>query len=545
MSRSIHETQASLWHKSKEDHKDKARQSEALDEHRDRLFKKRRIKHSVRQDRLPHARPIAHVPPTTIPVVVQDVGPCIHHPVPPPDLHAFMARIPEDAYLGLRCIRLCLGKQRMEEHAERSPTDDDEVPPRDPHTGRLGGELMEGVYSGSLLGSYHRNGALELYAYVLDPQVRHRQTIEFYLLAVGLRTFAHELAHHRDRMVRVARGTWRMDHMEKVEEYAETTEAEWFFEHVIPFLEEHRPKEVETFLSWVEAYGGMRLPLRTVFSMSGGILHCLEEFLSRVVEGAEPPQSHTVLARMLCYTDLNTECLEACQRLLLLEPDDREPLMLKAHSLLKMEREHEAVEVTRKVLSSHPRDTEAWNLTFNGLIYSGNWDELLAAAETAEATARSAAEGDANAALVGLALRAHIRAQANLGRPEPAAAKLAEALRMNAADSGYRQKRIRMELSAMEAELLLATGEHAAAMDVAQAMLKDTNAHRLIYGMALDACQLVAATRLGRLDLARSSLERQSKGPEPSRHLRRLHPRLFDVWVPECLTTLAAQGIEP
>lgn len=545
MSRSIHETHASLWHKSKEVHKDKARHAEAMDEHRAQIAKKRRIKDSVRQDRRPHTRPAAHVSPTTIPVVVQDVGPFVHHPVPPADLHAFMARMPEDAYLGLRCIRLCLGGQRMEEHARRCPPDGDEVPPRDPHTGRLGSDIMVGVYSGSLLGSYHRDGALELYAYVLAPEVRHRQAIEFYLLAVGLRTFAHELAHHRDRMVRVARGTWRMDHMEKVEEYAETTEAEWYLEHVIPFLQEHRAKEVDAFLSWVEAYGGIRLPLRAALTMSRGILHYFEEFLGQVVEGAEPPRWHTLLARMLCYADMSIECLEACRRLLLVEPDGREPQMLKARSLLKMEQDAEAVAVTRNVLRSHPDDTEAWDLTFDGLIYSGNWDELRAAAETAEAIARSAAEDAANAELLRLALSAHIRAQVNLGRPEPVAPKIEAALRVSAGANSHVRERYTLELAAMEGELLLAKGEHAAAMDVAQSMLKDTKALRFVYGMALDACLLVAATRLGRWDLARSCLERRRQGQEPNRRLRKLHPRLFDVWVPECLVTLAAQGIHP
>jgi hypothetical protein len=82
---------------------------------------------------------------------------------------------------------------------------------------------------------------------------------ELLLRLWGLSTFVHEVAHHDDAMRRVARGRWRMAVKKKVEDYADTLQAEWARDVVVPYLERAYPAEVALLNAWMARHGGLAL----------------------------------------------------------------------------------------------------------------------------------------------------------------------------------------------------------------------------------------------------------------------------------------------
>lgn len=161
----------------------------ARDKHdpRDRA-RKRRIKTLIVSERMRH-RSTPTVVSTAIPIDVIDRGSHVHYPASIDDLRGVMERLPSGSLNGLGGIELCL-----------TPLDPGREPDAtlDPFVGRLGTEIVAGVYAPDVLGRYRANGArIELFAYVYDPETPERSILEMYLRLAMLATLVHELAERR------------------------------------------------------------------------------------------------------------------------------------------------------------------------------------------------------------------------------------------------------------------------------------------------------------------------------------------------------------
>ena len=192
---------------------------------------KKGVKRGVKETRSLLGKASLRQQPLVMPeVILEFVDKHIFFPVSRDDVNAILGALPGGAADGLRYVKLESGIAYINEHAESSES-------CDPFVGRKGEEVYAGVYVPSVRGSYGLDtNDIRLFGYVKAPETvlsaEQLQELQFTML----RTLVHEVAHHVDRTSRVARGRWRMDNVEKDEQYADELAMKWCIEVVVPYL---------------------------------------------------------------------------------------------------------------------------------------------------------------------------------------------------------------------------------------------------------------------------------------------------------------------
>jgi hypothetical protein len=132
------------------------------------------------------------------PIYIQYDGESIHYPASPDDVWAVLHLLPVEQVRGIPII-----DYRLDSDSSAQPGDDNvlDFPPtcRDPYTGRVGMELLPGVYAAYVGGCFHpRTHRIVLTAYVYDPALPDRSMWECYLRFRMLSVLMHEAGHHLD-----------------------------------------------------------------------------------------------------------------------------------------------------------------------------------------------------------------------------------------------------------------------------------------------------------------------------------------------------------
>lgn len=322
----------------------------------------------------------------TIPISRRDESEFVHHGASPEDIRAILNVLPESVRLGISRIQLSLGKAYMDERA------DEFGGKRDPFTKRLSSEVFPRVYCGHILGCFNiKSGLVSVYAFVYD---RNRIPLplplcKFYLRLHALKTFVHEIAHHHDRVARIARGRWLADRKQNVEWYAEKMEHKWTDNIVLPYLERAYPRDAAALRNWVAHRGGLRVGLdffagdsrrtersgleRLVFTTSSAF----ESWVEELSECKTLEESRLAFAWELHYCDLYDQCLELLNSVLASSPDWIPALTCKADTLVHLERLDEALPVTNHALELAPANADAWKTRGDVFECRKEWDTLL------------------------------------------------------------------------------------------------------------------------------------------------------------------------
>jgi len=516
MSRSIHTTFSDYWREQRFGSTDTEAKEERLAAIRERLETKRRIKSQVRGER--ERIPFSHLPPAkpdAIPIEVAEQSDWIHYPASPDDLRAVMRLLPHGVFTGLASIRLCLGREIQEEDLT---SDERAEAGRDPWLGRVGSEVLPGVFGGRCLGSYGSDDDdIELYAYLYDPELPERRRWELFLRLRMLATFVHEVAHHDDDMRRIGRGRWRADDVDKTEAFAEASAAHWVRECVVPYLEEAYPDAVRELNAWIEHHGGTAIPLallggdwgwdsngKAVSVYLGSVRQAFESLADDVHEGREPTATRLAFARRLLYGNC-AEALRVIERVLSEEPANLEALTLLADVLRHLGEYQSAETLARQVLEVDERYLYAWMVLTNTYEAQRDWTNAIVAADRGMACTKPG-EWKWDALLEN-------RARANLELGHYASVMTD----LEMLPESYRRDHIAAPLQAL---VLLRTGIYEEAFLVADSHLSRKSIPR---GMAvLTAVRFEAARKLGR------STKRGELSAAVLSTLRRLH---HDEWV--------------
>jgi tetratricopeptide (TPR) repeat protein len=252
------------------------------------------------------------------------------------------------------------------------------------------------VWSGRVLGTYHREGAVvRVNAYVYEDRAPLREVWEVLLRLAALSTLVHEVGHHYDCTMRVARGRWLASGDEHAEMYAEDRQHVWLHLAVIPWLREAYAAEVEQLERWIGHHGGVRLPLETLTgdprgTRKGGAIRlnatlwsmcALVQYLIRGVAKGKPLQMCRVgFARDLHYREDYDEAMRSLALVLTEEPGHVEALTLRADIYVHQGRDSDALEIAREVLAKAPDHTDAWEVVADACEALERWEEMHAAA---------------------------------------------------------------------------------------------------------------------------------------------------------------------
>lgn len=464
MSRSIHATRRHLAELEATEFGGGGRREAALSRARGQLAQKRRIKAAVLQERRRSGGGVTAA--ATIPVVLTAAGEHIHHAATPHDVCEVLHRLPPGILDGLGRVELQLGAEYQVDYERRNPS----VAEPDPLVGRLGWEGFPGVWSGRILGTYHHRGAVvRINAYVHEDRAPLREVWGILLKLQALSTLVHEVGHHYDHTMRVARGRWLARGEEQVEMYAEDRQHAWVRSAVLPYLRAAYAPEVERLEEWVGHHGGVRLPLEVLAGdprgtrKGGGIglnetlwsMHALVESLVGDVAKGTPLQACRVgFARFLHYRDDYEEALRSLAVVLSEEPGRVDALTLRADIYVHQGRDAEALELARGVLARVPEHAEAWEVVADACEALERWEEMHAAASrmvALYATERWRRFG---------ALLQRARASVRLGARDEARADLATLEReFPKRMGGRRVQQLRAELDAADAATSAAADE--------------------------------------------------------------------------------------
>ena len=387
MSRSIHTTRRSLAKIFKGEFPNREERRKAADKAIQELRRKRLIKRQIKKERLspPAPAPAAATAVSSIPIEIQDQDPFIHHSASEADVQAILKALPPAAVDGISEIQLCLAKQYLEEQKDIG----DE---RDPHTGRLSVEIIPGIYSGEVLGTYHlKTKVISLHAEVYNSAhvPLPIPICQLFLRLRALNTLVHEIAHHHDKMCRVHRGRWLADRKENLEAYAEKMEYAWTHSVVIPYLQRQYPKETQAFRKWVAHRGGIMLPLeffagdsrsterngRMRFIWSGS--DAFRSWMKELPKCKSLTESRLAFAWELHYADAYEQCLEVLNRILASEPDHLDILTCKADTLVHLDKHDEAFAIVNLVLERGPKISGAWETRAEILHDRKEWQQLV------------------------------------------------------------------------------------------------------------------------------------------------------------------------
>jgi tetratricopeptide (TPR) repeat protein len=385
MSRSIHTTRRSIKKIFKGEFPNREERKKALDKAIEELTRKRWIKRQVKKERNSPPAPQAAPPALAIPINIQDQGPFIHYSASIEDIQTILKALPIAAVEGISKIQLRLAKQYLEEREDKEEG-------CDPYTGRRSVEIIPGIYSGEVLGTYYfKTRTINLHAEVYDPAhvPLPLPICQLFLRLRALNTFVHEVAHHHDMNCRVARGRWLADRKENVEAYAEKMEYAWARNIVIPYLQRQYPNEVRAFRKWVAHRGGIMMPLeffagdpRTThrngsFRLIWSGSDAFESWMKELPKCKSLAESRLAFAWELHYSDAYEECLQVLNRILDAEPEHLETLTLKADTLVHLERDDEAFTIAESVLGRDATISDAWETRADVLQHRKEWHQLL------------------------------------------------------------------------------------------------------------------------------------------------------------------------
>lgn len=390
MSRSIHTTRRTLAELEATDFGRAERREGALERARERLARKRRIKAAVLEERRRAATGVTLA--AMVPVVVTETGDCVHHGATPDDVREVLRRLPPGVLDGLGRVELQVG---LEYNREYERTDPGGAEP-DPILGRPGWEGFPGVWSGRVLGTYHAAGAVvRVNAHVYEATAPLREVWEILLRLDALSTLVHEVGHHYDHTMRVARGRWLAHGEDPVEMYAEDRQHVWLQMAVLLYLRAAYPAEVERVERWVAHHGGVRLPLEALAgdprgTRKGGAMSlnatvwsmgALLKDLFRDVARGEPLQAcRTSFARFLHYRDEYAEAHRCLDTVLAEEPGHVEALTMRADILVHEGREAEALAIVLAQLERVPDDADVWEVAADAYEGLERWTDARAAA---------------------------------------------------------------------------------------------------------------------------------------------------------------------
>jgi hypothetical protein len=376
VSRSIHTTRRTLKNLRRMDFSDRDEKATLLRQAREEYLRKRRIKRRVNEERHQPAPPLAGTDPSSIPIEIADESPHIHYPLSVDDIRSLLMALPSTATEGISRIQLLLGKEYM---SESRGGDSDEP---DPFSGRESYQVLPGIYSAPILGTYFRpSGQIALYAYVYGVEALPRLPLPAeatlaYLRLRAAQTLIHEVAHHHDETQRIARGRWLSDREATFENYAEKMEHEWTQTIGIPWMEARFPHETKALIDWLAEFGGCRLPL-SFFATDPRVTHrntgmrriCIgqpfESFIEELTVAPPAGQSaetHLKFAWELHYADQYERCLELVDRILSDRPDWVDALLCKADTLEHLERLDESWDFAQIVLRAQPDNEDAFRV---------------------------------------------------------------------------------------------------------------------------------------------------------------------------------------
>lgn len=383
MARSIHITRQDLSREESFIYSDPGAHTKRLTYLREELETKRLIK-QIGRDQHDSALPMP-ASADDIPIRVSDEGEFIHYSASIDDIREIIKRLPVGVLDGITSIELCLGINHQRGIIESYMT-------ADPLTGRVGHEMLPGVYTGACLGVYYRNRPkISVFAHVFDPSLPNRDVWEIILRLGMLSTFVHEAAHHFDATMRTD-SRWRWDNPDRVEVYAQRTEYDWVPMYVIPYLEERYPEQVRRFQEWIRYYGGAEIPLKYLVDepnwLEKGKLYIPMSRLFGISDAisslARDAANDVELIRMRLGFAFDLHCsenydipLEIIERVLREYPDDVEALTLKADIFIHQERYDEAEPLLYKAISIDGDDPEAWRHLANLHKFKKEWSELL------------------------------------------------------------------------------------------------------------------------------------------------------------------------
>jgi hypothetical protein len=329
----------------------------------------------VSDDRRRPREPLPPLPADALPIVVRDRGPFVHYPASADDLRAVLARLPPGVANGIAKIELLL-EEGPEERADRDV---------DPFVGRLAHAIAPGLYGPSVLGFYQLAPRIvRLFAYVYDPSRPDRVVVDLFLRLTMLKTFVHELAHHQDYATRGGRRQWRRDDDDVRETYARELEHAWTQDHVVPYLVEAYPSEVDALTRWLEVHGGKSVSLgvlagdpRWMWPPGGDA--AFEDLLERVSNGERPPDTHVGLAHDLAVAEQVDDALEILDRVLRAHPGHQRALVARGGILLDERRLDEANVVAAALEPLGELDADAWELVRDVARERGEWQRVIAA----------------------------------------------------------------------------------------------------------------------------------------------------------------------
>ena len=191
-------------------------------------------------------------------IYIQSDGEDIHYPASPDDVWAVLQRLPAEEVRGIPII-----DYRLDSDGAAYPGDENvlDFPPtcHDPYTGRLGMELLPGVYAAYVGGCLHpHTHRIVLTAYVYQPTLPDRPMWECYLRFRMLSILVHEVGHHLDN-IPVQRPSSQV--IDTLEQTAEIHASTWTTKLVIPYLRQQYPDDVQMLETWATAWAGTPIRL--------------------------------------------------------------------------------------------------------------------------------------------------------------------------------------------------------------------------------------------------------------------------------------------
>lgn len=345
------------------DYADKAKRKDEIDRIYKQLCKKRKIKKQIKGERKAKQYELLPTPPEAIPVLTKEVGKYICYPASVDDLLAVMRVLPAGVLDGLSEIHLTTGAYRQQVTEENNWIE----PTPDPLIGRQGYEMLPGIYSGLVIGTYCPESThIELYAYVLSSELPDRDIWMLYLRLYMLSTFVHEVAHHYDFINRVANGRWRFDSNSKIEIYAENIQHQWIKDIVVPYLKKAYPTQLLKLNDWLKCHIGISLPLeilagdprtttrdgtiniQTVFDVSEAVIDLAKD----IYEGKPSEQKKFLLAYKLYCLDYYKEALHIVLKLTYKNNKFWDAHALLADIYVQQEKLNEAESIIENILTN-------------------------------------------------------------------------------------------------------------------------------------------------------------------------------------------------
>ncbi|MEN6520498.1 MAG: HEAT repeat domain-containing protein [Armatimonadota bacterium] len=387
MSRSIHTNRKDIIELARWKYADpEVRRAEAQELWAD-VRRKRRAKRQVKGERAAESGLIVASEVESIPISMRDAGQFVHFPTSPDDVRNVMRLLPGGSLDGLARIELCLGAEYQKDPSVYDPEDGYKP---DPLVGRIGDEMLPGIYRGHCLGYYSRpHSVIRVFAYVYDPEKVDVRLWEVYLRLQMLATVVHEIAHSVDLTTRVAKDRWLADDKSKVEMYAEKLEYSWLMDCVVPYLETKYSDETTALLDWIEYYGGDRISLALLAGEprrtgTNGMMRlviesseALHDLARSVADGKGLRESRLDFARYLHYAEMNSEALRIVDRVVAECSSDAEALTLRADVLYDLEEYEQSRVAAEQAISLDADSEDAWTYLSFAHTELGNWYDVI------------------------------------------------------------------------------------------------------------------------------------------------------------------------